>query len=90
MRHVVDRSAWLLGLVWALALAHSPAQAQELKKEGDAFQQRLFGRELASKPIHVTWCASASRRVPPSKRARPALGKSRPLANPVSGGWRLG
>jgi hypothetical protein len=51
MQQVVNRSVWLLALTWALAGA--PASAQELKKEGEAFQQRLFGRALDKKPIHV-------------------------------------
>lgn len=47
----MKRSVWLLALT--AALAGAPAAAQELKKEGEAFQQRLFGRALDKKPIHV-------------------------------------
>jgi hypothetical protein len=43
MQHAVKRSVWLLALT----------AAQELKKEGEAFQQRLFGHALDKKPIHV-------------------------------------
>jgi hypothetical protein len=51
MPQVVTRSVWLLALT--AALGGAPAAAQELKKEGEAFQQRLFGRALDKKPIHV-------------------------------------
>jgi hypothetical protein len=51
MQQVLKRSVWLLALT--AALSGAPAAAQELKKEGEAFQQRLFGRVLDKKPIHV-------------------------------------
>jgi hypothetical protein len=42
-----------LAAAFAMPGVSSPADAQELKKEGEVFQQRLFGRALGSKPIHV-------------------------------------
>ena len=47
----MKRSVWLLALT--MAFASAPAAAQELKKEGEGFQQRLFGRALDKKPMHV-------------------------------------
>jgi hypothetical protein len=51
MQQVLKRGVWLLALT--ATLVGAPAAAQELKKEGEAFQQRLFGRTLDKKPIHV-------------------------------------
>jgi hypothetical protein len=55
MPQVVTRSVWLpvLAISLAGALAGAPAAAQEMKKEDEAFQQRLFGRALDKKPMHV-------------------------------------
>jgi hypothetical protein len=51
MQQVLKRGVWLLALTVTLAAA--PAAGQEWKKEDDAFQQRLFGRALDKKPMHI-------------------------------------